>query len=199
MTQPADAPRHLVLQHILSQWAYWSWGEQVSISINIVIIVIKGHSLRKACLQFCIIIILSPPNLSCVSSDVATEHSPRAPHIGQPGSTGRRQECTRIHVSLSSELEQCSIIFSISFLLLLLGALVLSFACSSPFGGMLFGVSGLLLVLLLHVSLKAKLGRKYIYVGKIRFPPCQHITARVTSLLLLLLLLTYNYLVGVVV
>ena len=47
--------------------------------------------------------------------------------------------------------EQCLFYFVVflCFLRSLLGALVLSFACSSPAGGMLFGVSGLLLLLLL--------------------------------------------------
>ena len=39
------------------------------------------------------------------------------------------------------------------YVCLLLGALVLSFACSSPAGGMLFGVCGLLLLLFLFIPL----------------------------------------------
>ena len=48
--------------------------------------------------------------------------------------------------------EQCFILFQVflSFLRLLPGANILSFACSSPVGGMLFGVSGLLLLLQMY-------------------------------------------------
>ena len=62
--------------------------------------------------------------------------------------------------------EQCCIIFS-SFPLLLafdVGDQVLSFACSSPAGGMLFGVSGLLvLVLVLVLALVLVLVLALIY------------------------------------